>query len=104
MSIVDSPHATHKQTRTRTRVTKALLKGGSSASVFLAETALQLGADEQELLAACGELQKTREEATALLLLPPPGTGGVTQPSRSGLPEDLRSRAWAPRVLLSHSN
>jgi hypothetical protein len=50
-----------------------------------------------------GKLKKTREEATAFLLLPPPGnrgTGGVAQPSRPGLGAQ-RARAWAPRVLLS---
>ena len=49
-----------------------------------------------------GKLKKTREEATAFLLLAPPGTGALTQPSRPGLPRQAR-RAWAPRVLLRHS-
>jgi hypothetical protein len=31
-----------------------------------------------------GKIKKTREEATAFLLLPPPGTGELTQPSRPG--------------------
>jgi hypothetical protein len=33
----------------------------------------------------------------------PPGTVDLTQPSRPGLPAQCRA-AWAPRVLLSHSN
>jgi hypothetical protein len=40
-----------------------------------------------------------------LLLLPPPGTVDVAQPSRPGLPAQRRRRkAWAPRVFLRHSN
>jgi hypothetical protein len=36
--------------------------------------------------AIAGKTKKTREEATAFLLLPPPGTGELTQPSRSVRP------------------
>jgi hypothetical protein len=37
-----------------------------------------------------GKLKKTRGEATAFLLLPPPGTADLTHPSRPGLPGQPR--------------
>jgi hypothetical protein len=51
-----------------------------------------------------GKLKTTREEAAALLLLALPGTGELTRPSRPGHRAQCCPKAWAPRVLLRHSN
>jgi hypothetical protein len=46
-----------------------------------------------------GKLKKTREEATAFLLLPPPGKSDVTQPSRFKIEGPARPSGTVPESL-----